>query len=101
MGRDKLLSIAGAADKVFQSTLPAWGETYDSLEGEELEKLFQSTLPAWGETRHALRHEQHGHISIHSPRMGRDLLFIAAYVLLEDISIHSPRMGRDLRRITT
>ena len=79
--------------------------------------LFQSTLPAWGETI-GLR-QRHGHysISIHSPRMGRDLMSVRRASISTDfnplsphgerpadsfktfnmghISIHSPRMGRD------
>ena len=35
--------------------------------------LFQSTLPAWGETPKQLRRNVRRWISIHSPRMGRDL----------------------------
>ena len=56
--------------------------------------LFQSTLPAWGETRRCCRCGSYRLISIHSPRMGRD----SASVLMwfsPKISIHSPRMGRD------
>ena len=34
--------------------------------------IFQSTLPAWGETAFRHCHDPGGHISIHSPRMGRD-----------------------------
>ena len=34
-------------------------------------------------------------ISIHSPRMGRDMLFYKEREA-HSISIHSPRMGRDL-----
>ena len=34
---------------------------------------FQSTLPAWGETRHVEHNPCLLTISIHSPRMGRDL----------------------------
>ena len=37
------------------------------------------------------------HISIHSPRMGRDLSF-SRLLQLSNISIHSPRMGRDIMR---
>ena len=103
---------------VFQSTLPAWGETtvaakvatvngnFNPLSPHGERRFpplalgppgrFQSTLPAWGETRrpHApgrpypyfnplsphgerrfvlLRPASHRGISIHSPRMGRDL----------------------------
>ena len=56
--------------------------------------LFQSTLPAWGETRRGHDRHRPEPISIHSPRMGRDLDKKRA-MLLQIISIHSPRMGRD------
>ena len=57
---------------LFQSTLPAWGETASARRASTVRTEFQSTLPAWGETRHAVGQKQHGDISIHSPRMGRD-----------------------------
>ena len=100
----------------FQSTLPAWGETLDkdrrSLLGEYFNPLsphgerqmlnnkcyayikFQSTLPAWGETASGAEYRAQRQISIHSPRMGRDLT-VRAYLAAPSISIHSPRMGRD------
>ena len=81
---------------IFQSTLPAWGETTcDKYQTNAIYK-FQSTLPAWGETRDAFICHVTRIISIHSPRMGRDLSPPAAFVALV-ISIHSPRMGRDGR----
>ena len=35
--------------------------------------IFQSTLPAWGETMRFLATDEEKKISIHSPRMGRDM----------------------------
>ena len=82
--------------------------------------LFQSTLPAWGETRWKLGEKIGVSISIHSPRMGRDAGCRTAVGRIQDfnplsphgerpsgqradcqsllISIHSPRMGRDLNQ---
>ena len=57
-------------------------------------KIFQSTLPAWGETRPHQRLRKPRTISIHSPRMGRDRMF-NFNKWGHRISIHSPRMGRD------
>ena len=79
---------------LFQSTLPAWGETASTGKKAEDRKisihsprmgrdavvrgqhstctLFQSTLPAWGETPRPCQRCVLGAISIHSPRMGRD-----------------------------
>ena len=58
-----------------QSTLPAWGES-GNQSPVKFKRRFQSTLPAWGETRQALHHQRSHIISIHSPRMGRDGLFV-------------------------
>ena len=57
---------------------------------------FQSTLPAWGErpctvAMFLLFYK----ISIHSPRMGSDVAYMARAYYWQYISIHSPRMGRD------
>ena len=57
----------------FQSTLPAWGETRQRRPTAVVRR-FQSTLPAWGETGHVAVAHLRRIISIHSPRMGRDLL---------------------------
>ena len=56
---------------------------------------FQSTLPAWGETILQSSFVERMHISIHSPRMGRDKGVLEMGDTVE-ISIHSPRMGRDI-----
>ena len=43
------------------------------MSAQAVEQIFQSTLPAWGETYVAtLKELQEMKISIHSPRMGRD-----------------------------
>ncbi len=69
---ERLCAAAGdARENVFQSTLPAWGETTNYQE-EILRMVFQSTLPAWGETEGILEPISYPCISIHSPRMGRD-----------------------------
>ena len=102
--------------EVFQSTLPAWGETESCYLRPLLQRIsihsprmgrdgrsshrpiwtsaFQSTLPAWGETRKHIFKNYYQDISIHSPRMGRDVKEQDRGLGLE-ISIHSPRMGRD------
>ena len=80
-------------------------------------RLFQSTLPAWGETGLRIQPHMTYDISIHSPRMGRDPPDAPAppppayfnplsphgerhdlhqsFIQGINISIHSPRMGRD------
>ena len=116
MGRDEGLRIDADRLNVFQSTLPAWGETserctpcrcrpdfnplspHGERRGRDSRPLpysqFQSTLPAWGETGQDPGAAGHHPISIHSPRMGRDQISLA-FEQAEKISIHSPRMGRD------
>ncbi len=60
-------------------------------------RLFQSTLPARGETLIPDIGDDDGAISIHSPRTGRDREAPAMMRRLQNISIHSPRTGRDRR----
>ena len=59
---------------------------------------FQSTLPAWGETNKVEYISDNTTISIHSPRMGRDMRLVHRGFPV-CISIHSPRMGRDIQRL--
>ena len=59
---------------LFQSTLPAWGETWATTSRTGSRKGFQSTLPAWGETVDKAVRASDELISIHSPRMGRDCI---------------------------
>ena len=56
----------------FQSTLPAWGETFPAPQTALRINPFQSTLSAWGETIVLVVDPSPAVISIHSPRMGRD-----------------------------
>ena len=71
-GRDRLVNAPIVSPSLFQSTLPAWGETTNSSNEAQIAQQFQSTLPAWGETLRTLHSCTHALISIHSPRMGRD-----------------------------
>ena len=82
------------AQLIFQSTLPAWGETGGGVCRRPPAAVFQSTLPAWGETQSDIETYVATLISIHSPRMGRDQSRQDA-LPGPIISIHSPRMGRD------
>ena len=83
----------------FQSTLPVWGGTADSLVGAVdavisihpprvgrdwngrngyiSQSRFQSTLPVWGGTNALDCVKGWKQISIHPPRVGRDILPIA------------------------
>ena len=117
MGRDRRKATRRLPLSLFQSTLPAWGETTPStapVSPRDFNPLsphgerrwtngtpsatgsFQSTLPAWGETLIVLVVDPSpAVISIHSPRMGRDQLPRLQRIAFDNISIHSPRMGRD------
>ncbi len=98
MGRDEGHPVRQGHGHQFQSTLPAWGET-SSCPRRLTATVFQSTLPAWGETQSDIDTYVATLISIHSPRMGRDLIDVQLPSVHSAISIHSPRMGRDrLRR---
>ena len=94
MGRDHTLTCFSLCSPAFQSTRPAWGATADAVirGGTKL-------------------------ISIHAPRMGRDMIFTGLFSQISafqstrpawgatlaflprissfGISIHAPRMGRD------
>ena len=123
----------------FQSTRPAWGATRclrscgsctchfnpRAPHGARLRPflaaisplLFQSTRPAWGATPALRQQALTSSISIHAPRMGRDVYvrsvtpstkgfqstrpawgateYRKLEIEREKISIHAPRMGRD------
>ena len=79
----------------FQSTLPVWGGTASLVSGLGGD-VFQSTLPVWGGTNNACNAKLSQDISIHPPRVGRDLNVFISGLLASSISIHPPRVGRDL-----
>ena len=101
---------------MFQSTRPAWGATTVLWDGTGT-TWFQSTRPAWGATpRQHLRVVQTV-VSIHAPRVGRDVgdhdaapgcmsfnpraprgarpNHLSIPEGKEKVSIHAPRVGRD------
>ena len=57
---------------IFQSTRPVWGAT-TMIVCQRMVDGFQSTRPVWGATITAKRLQQRRGISIHAPRVGRDL----------------------------
>ena len=122
MGRDSGLSSAVISPPVFQSTRPAWGATALELLHFNVQPVFQSTRPAWGATAYfgcssggeykfqstrpawgaTLRTSGCARapgISIHAPRMGRDVQIAHGFACRFCISIHAPRMGRDITLI--
>ncbi len=100
----------------FQSTRPVWGATF-CPRALGVTAAFQSTRPVWGATSTARSCAARICISIHAPRVGRDLYFaliafiyanfnprapcgarpdcICVDVRVSLISIHAPRVGRD------
>ena len=56
----------------FQSTLPVWGGTAEEMVSIK-DIAFQSTLPVWGGTKITISNSFSQRISIHPPRVGRDL----------------------------
>ena len=119
MGRD-LSCFPGLSRVSYFNPLSPHGERQVCHRCDNPACIFQSTLPAWGETRRSRCAACPAGISIHSPRMGRDkgidLIEFAAGNFnplsphgerqptdgdqrrSQDISIHSPRMGRDAAR---
>ena len=85
---------AGRPSKRFQSTLPAWGETIWQSKRASNSTNFNPLSPHGERPISGINFYFRLYISIHSPRMGRDLILRCALRALY-ISIHSPRMGRD------
>ncbi len=56
---------------------------------------FQSTRPVWGATRQRRVVIEVGIVSIHAPRVGRDINAPTLYLADSKVSIHAPRVGRD------
>ena len=116
MGRDTDFIYIGCIPVHFNPLSPH-GERQLEQQAIDTDNAFQSTLPAWGETFLRPMHILVFTISIHSPRMGRDINAHTSPTKGQyfnplsphgerrarrlsppdgmDISIHSPRMGRD------
>ena len=56
---------------------------------------FQSTPPVWGATETMKAEDRARYISIHAPRVGGDVIVVAAVHAASSISIHAPRVGGD------
>ena len=96
MGRDRADTLGAGHDPHFNPLSPH-GERPKLATFWGASRQFQSTLPAWGETISDGAYKHCEAISIHSPRMGRDVQDLRPRHVLLQISIHSPRMGRDDR----
>ena len=72
-GRDRAVVIECGVMMIFQSTRPVWGATQTVILGLRVVTRFQSTRPVWGATRYPFLWSSKSQISIHAPRMGRDM----------------------------
>ena len=93
VGRDAPFGDALAMDVNFNPPSPC-GEGHSNSIGVELCSRFQSTLPVWGGTSGRWPWYLHRSISIHPPRVGRDIINPQLPPNIR-ISIHPPRVGRD------
>ena len=71
MGRD-VYAANIAMLTIYFNPLSPHGERLVAPQVENFGVIFQSTLPAWGETHRIAHFKNALFISIHSPRMGRD-----------------------------
>ncbi len=95
-GRDNPRKRHKANPKQFQSTRPIRGATGGAWYIDREHRTFQSTRPIRGATEDTIYQlKAEGHISIHAPHTGRDILPALGGCLLVHISIHAPHTGRD------
>ena len=92
MGRDGAKPTADKCHKNFNPLSPH-GERPTGVVRRGGGLRFQSTLPAWGETCGAKMDGEGDAISIHSPRMGRDVLCEHMKVFLEKFQSTLPAWG--------
>ena len=95
VGRDTMCYLTVINQLIFQSTRPVWGATGYAPIYARQNFEFQSTRPVWGATDDDGGLPFFGHISIHAPRVGRDLRLLYGQAAGCIISIHAPRVGRD------
>ena len=94
VGRDPAKRWQSPPRPVFQSTLPVWGGTAMD-EGWITGFEFQSTLPVWGGTLQVYVENVGNAFQSTLPVWGGTIVVIALTVILW-VSIHPPRVGRDL-----
>ena len=95
-GRRRNRSVHSAQAHRFQSTPPVWAETLWIISYKFFPK-FQYTPPVWAETELRIFFRVWGIISIHSARVGGDVMGMLRKVVAVVISIHSARVGGDWR----
>ena len=96
VGRDGKPTIVIDLNWTFQSTLPVWGGTAYCKNACILRFYFNPPSPCGEGLIPGIIHHIQQRISIHPPRVGRDVW--ANWCISGDrgISIHPPRVGRDL-----
>ena len=94
VGRDRSPRAGNPARLDFNPRAPC-GARLQSGHGRRVKKIFQSTRPVWGATIFDVCNIRTKKISIHAPRVGRDLAAVLRLQLARNISIHAPRVGRD------
>ena len=97
-GERRLTPRPSQQPRRFQSTLPVWGATSLHRSWTVPHRNFNPRSPC-GE-RHPLQPRQSilGHISIHAPRVGSDMICCSTLIPVDSISIHAPRVGSDRLR---
>ena len=119
-GCDRDAIPAGGSGNLFQSTRPAWGATFLLHRNPLPLPYFNPRAPCGARLGKSIRAEQDAIISIHAPRVGRDIAMLFEFLPTQyfnprapcgarpainrqfqseqAISIHAPRVGRDSRR---
>ena len=94
-GERRLTPRPSQQPRRFQSTLPVWVATSLHRSWTVPHRNFNPRSPC-GE-RHPLQPRQSilGHISIHAPRVGSDMICCSTLIPVDSISIHAPRVGSD------
>ena len=95
MGRDgKAVALAPLLRR-FNSRAPHGARPQSHLRGVD-GVAFQFTRPAWGATQVCVLGQLFIVVSIHAPRVGRDVAVVIGGPAAQ-VSIHAPRMGRDVK----
>ena len=95
VGRDFYEMIYTCISQIFQSTLPVWGGTMAGYRAVFICKHFNPPSPCGEGPGRGPETARPGQISIHPPRVGRDLMRSIKRPSSTFISIHPPRVGRD------
>ena len=93
-GARRQIGDAAASAWLFQSTRPAWGATIPVATVTTV-SMFQSTRPAWGATRILSRRYRQRWFQSTRPAWGatRPGFILFGFLI---VSIHAPRVGRDI-----